>query len=183
MALASSGTLSIGGSTSGRSINLELNRSATATSSLGESALRTLAGVSSGAISMSNFYGASNALDTQTVTVGNRYMNIYGNIINYWGKFGSYGSISDGTCNFKSGASIYGAYYYSNSGTNASQVGFILVGTYTNAGFTTMKVGSYQYSRSSAIFSQNSGNTYWIWNTSANPYGTTTNVNKTVIWT
>ena len=59
MALASSGTLSIGGSTAGRSINLELSRSATATSSLGETALRDLAGVSSGAISMSNFHGKS----------------------------------------------------------------------------------------------------------------------------
>ena len=61
MALAGSGTMSIGGSTATRSINLELSRSATATSSMGETALRTLAGVSSGAISMSNFYGASSA--------------------------------------------------------------------------------------------------------------------------
>ena len=59
MALESSGTMSIGGSTSGRSINLELGRSANATSSLGETDLRDLAGVSSGAISMSDFYGAS----------------------------------------------------------------------------------------------------------------------------
>ena len=59
MALASSGTLSIGGTTSTRSINLELGRSATASSNLGESALRTLADVSSGAISMDDFYGAS----------------------------------------------------------------------------------------------------------------------------
>lgn len=59
MPLVTSGSISIGGSTSGSSINLELGRSATATSSLGESALRTLAGVSSGAISLSNFYGKS----------------------------------------------------------------------------------------------------------------------------
>lgn len=59
MPLVSSGEISIGGSTANRSINLELGRSATATSSLGESALRTLAGVSSGAISLSNFYGKS----------------------------------------------------------------------------------------------------------------------------
>ena len=52
MALESSGTMSIGGSTSGRSINLELGRSATATSSLNESDLRSLAEVSSGAISI-----------------------------------------------------------------------------------------------------------------------------------
>jgi hypothetical protein len=59
MALASSGQISIGGSTADRSINLELGRAATATSNLNESALRSLAGVSSGAISLSNFYGKS----------------------------------------------------------------------------------------------------------------------------
>ena len=59
MALESSGTLSIGGTTSNRSINLELGRSATAASNLGEDDLRTLADVSSGAISMDDFYGAS----------------------------------------------------------------------------------------------------------------------------
>lgn len=57
MTLAASGEMSIGGSTSTRSINLELNRSATATSSLNETSLRSLAGVSSGAISISSFYG------------------------------------------------------------------------------------------------------------------------------
>ena len=55
--------MSIGGSTTGRSINLEIGRSATATSSLGETALRDLAGVSSGAISISNFYGKSSLPD------------------------------------------------------------------------------------------------------------------------
>jgi hypothetical protein len=63
--MVSTGPISIGGSaTSGglnQSINIELGRAATATSSLNESALRTLAGVPSGAISLSNFYGKSNA--------------------------------------------------------------------------------------------------------------------------
>lgn len=60
MTLNASGPLSIGGSTAGQSINLELGRAAGATSNLNESALRTLAGVASGAISISNFYGKSN---------------------------------------------------------------------------------------------------------------------------
>lgn len=59
MPLNASGPISIGGSTTGQSINLELGRDAGATSSLDENALRTLAGVPSGAISMSNFYGKS----------------------------------------------------------------------------------------------------------------------------
>lgn len=60
MTLNASGPLSIGGSTVGQSINLELGLSATAQSSLNDSALRTLAGVASGQISISNFYGKSN---------------------------------------------------------------------------------------------------------------------------
>ena len=63
MGLENSGTMSIGGSTTGRSINLELGRSATATSSLGDTALRDLAGVSSGEISLSSFYGKSSLPD------------------------------------------------------------------------------------------------------------------------
>ena len=50
MTLASSGTMSIGGTTTDRSINLELGRSATATSSMGETALRDLAEVSTGCL-------------------------------------------------------------------------------------------------------------------------------------
>jgi alpha-tubulin suppressor-like RCC1 family protein len=57
MTLNSSGQISIGGSTVGQSINLELGRSATAQSSLNDADLRTLAGIASGQISLSSFYG------------------------------------------------------------------------------------------------------------------------------
>jgi hypothetical protein len=59
MALASSGTMSIGGIAANRSINLELGLSQNATSSMGSTTLRNLAGVTSGTIQMSDFYGAS----------------------------------------------------------------------------------------------------------------------------
>jgi hypothetical protein len=65
MALETSGTLSIGGTTTNRSINLELGRSATATSSLGETDLRDLAGVASGAIAIDDFYGASSVYNIE----------------------------------------------------------------------------------------------------------------------
>lgn len=64
MTMVSTGPISLGGNaTSGglnQSVNIELGRSATASINMNESAVRTLAGVSSGAISMSNFYGKSN---------------------------------------------------------------------------------------------------------------------------
>lgn len=59
MALNSSGPISLAGSTLGESIALELSLSATAQISLNDSALRTLANIVSGVISLSNFRGAS----------------------------------------------------------------------------------------------------------------------------
>lgn len=61
MTLNSSGPISLGGSTAGQSINLELGQSATATVSLNDTNVRSLAGVASGAIIVpTNFYGKSN---------------------------------------------------------------------------------------------------------------------------
>jgi len=77
MTLAASGTMSIGGTTTDRSINLELGRAQNATSSMGESALRTLAGVSSGAISISNFYGKSNTATPAFNTADTFYLSVY----------------------------------------------------------------------------------------------------------
>jgi hypothetical protein len=57
MALLTSGAISLGGTTTGRSVNIELGRSGTATISMNEAAVRSLAGRASGAISMNNFYG------------------------------------------------------------------------------------------------------------------------------
>jgi len=62
--MVSSGPISLGGNaTTGglnQSVNIELGRSATASINMNESAVRTLFGVSSGAISMSNGYGKAN---------------------------------------------------------------------------------------------------------------------------
>lgn len=56
MTLQSSGAISLS------QVNTELGRSSTAAISLGETAVRTLAGVPSGAISMSNLYGKSSVI-------------------------------------------------------------------------------------------------------------------------
>lgn len=61
MTLNASGPISLGGSTVGQSINLELGQSATANTSLNATNVRTLLQVPSGTISLSNAYGKSNA--------------------------------------------------------------------------------------------------------------------------
>jgi hypothetical protein len=82
MALNSSGPLSFGGATTGQSINLELGFSATALASINSASFRTLAGVASGQISVSNFYGKSNA-------VGNiSYVGTNVNVLNQAGSSG-----------------------------------------------------------------------------------------------
>lgn len=57
MVLNSSGAISIGGSTTGESINLELGLSGTANTSLNDGRFRALAAKTSGAIDLDDFYG------------------------------------------------------------------------------------------------------------------------------
>lgn len=62
MPLNGSGPISLGGSTAGQSINLELGQSATAQVSLNDTNVRSLAGVASGAIVMpTDFWGKGGA--------------------------------------------------------------------------------------------------------------------------
>ena len=67
MALQSSGAISF------NNINVELGVAGTTSASLNQSSYRTLAGVASGAISMSNFYGKSNSGGSATRTISYNY--------------------------------------------------------------------------------------------------------------
>ena len=137
MTLAASGIISIGGSTATRSINLELGRSATTTSNMGETDLRTLAGVSSGAISMSNFYGKSDNL----WAVGIVADSLTSNNVQFHG-FGltpAHGSTTDTSCNLFSNSPTWQirSTFTGPAGFNVNDT----VGTPTgNAGWTTCKV-------------------------------------------
>lgn len=62
-------TLQTSGAISLNNVNVELGRSGTASINMNETAVRTLAGKASGAISMSDFYGKSNV----TITLNNTY--------------------------------------------------------------------------------------------------------------
>jgi hypothetical protein len=61
MTLNATGAISLAGTTTGQSIEVELGGNGTTQISLNDTNVRTLAGVASGAISLSNFYGKSNA--------------------------------------------------------------------------------------------------------------------------
>jgi hypothetical protein len=65
-------TLPVSGAISFNAINVELGVSGTTQASLGQSSYRTLAGVASGAISMSNFYGKANQF---TLTISTNQTN------------------------------------------------------------------------------------------------------------
>ena len=81
MTLNSSGPISLGGSTVGQSVNLELGFAATATIAMNTTAVRTLAGfpTSGTQYSMSNFYGKSNRAAisyTFTTNTSNASLNV-----------------------------------------------------------------------------------------------------------
>lgn len=170
MALASSGTISIGGSTANRSINLELGRSATATTSLGESTLRGLAGVSSGAISMSNFHGKSSTF-SPTLTVGSTSWEscIKNCVTTYaYGYSATYGSLSYTTVGTISGSPTVTALYWDTS----DALYLAMNGITSNSGWSTLTIGSTSFSRTSGYhWTYGTGST-WSWYVSTNPIGT-----------
>jgi hypothetical protein len=87
MPLNSSGPLSLGGATLGESVNLELSKSATAIVSLNDTDLRTLFGVGSGQISLSQGYGKSSWTNAATRGYwGGGFLNPTGTA-NDWDRF------------------------------------------------------------------------------------------------
>ena len=121
MPLNGSGPISIGGSTAGQSINLELGRAAGATSSLDETSLRSLAGVASGTISLSSFYGKS------SFTISSPLMSAYNNAtaptvtINNNGEWSSNGAGGNwGSPTTAGVGSAYDVYVTTGTGTGAA---------------------------------------------------------------
>jgi len=131
--------------------------------------------------------GASN-LDSQTVTVGQTTTASGGSGLPTGSTVrrgflisGAGGSISDGTSNLYSGASILQIQYTWDNYYPTSALSLIIAGTNrANSGWTTLTVGTTAYQRSAASYTANSGgNTYWSWydgtdsNGTDDPFGNT----------
>ena len=182
--------LSIGGTTTNQSINLELGRSATATSSLNETDLRDLADVPSCVIAIRDFYGASASVDVQTILVGKHENETsrgdvvsteYGFTQSGSGTFA--GSISDGTCDW-AGGKTYDHFMWIDIINSSNFLRFRLNGSQANSGFTTLEITSptgvtRSYSRASASYSTSSSVTSWLWLTNTNPFNTAVGVYAT----
>ena len=153
-------TLPASGAIDAAAINVELGRASTAAFDINGSAERTLAGIPSGAISFSSFYGKSSVitLDTQTVTIGG--IGSPAGVDRTRGYVrSSFGSISSGNSGLYGGAQIYELYWAETS----DRVFFKVVGALSNSGWTSMTVGSTTFNRTSAVFSISGGYTTWSW--------------------
>lgn len=171
MALQTSGAISLG------QIHAEAGGGSTSIASINDADIRALIGKSSGATSsFSNFYGASALLDTQTVTTGTANPTLYTPLTKGYEASISLGSISDGTLNPVGNKTIIRLAWKGTNITGSSvfnRVYLTVSGSASNSGWTTMKVGSTTYSRTSATFSSSSTSTAWSWSTTSSPFGST----------
>jgi hypothetical protein len=140
-------------------------------------------------ISFSDFYGASSIviLDTQTVTVGTIPANQYVGAQYGWTDFTGpdTGSVSDGTSNIYSGATVRTLLYF-DLNANTKYFSYVNAGNSGNTGWTTLTVNGSSYQRSAATYTYSSSQntSRWEWSTnSTNPMGTTNGATRTVEWT
>lgn len=149
MALCASGAMSLGGATTGRSVNLELGCSATASINMNRTDVRALAEKTSGCIRMSDFYGKSSAPPPPT-TLGTYYTDFGGY---YTGTQSGYylfastfttGSLKWKTTQTTSAGTTSTTDGYSNTYAqkNAAHPLFNCVGSLTTAGFSDWYVGA-----------------------------------------
>jgi hypothetical protein len=115
--------------------------------------------------------GAAAPLDTQTVTRGTASTGSdpYFNWAGYKGTGSpTFGSIADGTSDIYSGATINGIYFYEEGSVGAGgyytrQIIWVVNGTQSNSGWSTMTVGATTYNRTDAVFSTGGGVSTWTW--------------------
>jgi hypothetical protein len=171
MALQTSGAISL------NQIHIEAGGSSGTICQINNGDIRGLIGKSSGAtMSFNEWYGASNLLDTQTVTTGSASPTLYTPQTRGYEAAISLGSISDGTLNPVSNKTIILLAWKGVNTTGTSvwnRVYLAVSGSASNSGWTSMKVGSTTYTRTSATFSSTSTKTQWSWSTTSSPFGLT----------
>jgi hypothetical protein len=133
-------------------------------------------------------------LDEKTVTRG--ITSTGGGAQNYVGYYTalSLGAISNNTSNIYSNT-IDGIYFYEAwvvdppLGVVNRSVYFVMNGTHSNSGWTTLRIGSTDYARTDAVFWASGGKTTWRWDlaipdplTSTSP-GPFSSASVTVKWT
>ena len=124
--------------------------------------------------------GGGGGLDTQTVTSASDSEFLAGgsglpsSTTTWHGKYANGyhtdGSVSDGTSNLYSGASIVELYYTWNTVYGIAMLALKIDGTNrANSGWTTLTVGTTAYQRTAASYNGSvSGDTQWAW-TQSNP--------------
>tara|TARA_B110000208_G_C11790680_1_gene437377 strand:- start:389 stop:979 length:591 start_codon:yes stop_codon:yes gene_type:complete len=185
MTLATSGTISIGGTTANRSINLELGESATATSSLGDADFRGLAEVASGAISMSDFHGKSDVIILQSLSIQNSTYNAFEGARPSIATSAFWGILTPPTAiGWVSSANSYpiATFTYEYFPNNGYRLFMITLGpnaAQPNSGFTAINITdsggtTRSYQRAAAAYSTYNGFYHWRWANTlapANPMG------------
>lgn len=157
-------TLPASGSISMSQVRTELGGSGAL--DLNNTSVRSLAGVSSGKISMSQLRGKSKGT-TKILTTGGSYdgetgVSVYGYATSSWG------SISpDDTYN---GTYIFDLYWYSSS--SESFIHFYLIKQVAQSFFTSLTIDGVTYYTGNAAFGSSSNLAVWVWtNVNTNPFG------------
>ena len=115
-------------------------------------------------------------LDTQTVTRGTTTTGTdpYYNWSGYKSASPAIGSISDGTSNVYSGATITGLYFTETgqisppNGIVTRQLIWYLTSEVANSGWTSMLVGTTNFLRADAVFNTGTGYSKWTWTIAIN---------------
>lgn len=163
MPLTNSGAISL------NEIHVEAGGSSGTTASINDSDIRGLISKASGAtMSFNEWYGASAAYYTGTLTVGTFKFSPYG--ANHYGyATGAYSGFAGALnptsdSNFQSGANIIQLNW------TAYTLRLRIDSTATNSGWSYLNIGSTSFARSNATF--NSTQKDWTWSTTSNPIGT-----------
>lgn len=123
--------------------------------------------------------------DEQTITVG--FLDGGGGIVD-WGfrtTDATFGSTSDGTSDFASGASYLDIYQHKTTGTfNFNLLTVRVDALVPDSGWTTVTIGGVAYTRTSATYTQDAGATSWLLTiaTDVYPFGQTIGATVTALF-